>query len=102
RRAVAEIPPPELPFLALDQQQRRAGEHEEPLLVFLAVIEGHRLARPQDADVDPDLFEAVALALEAGVGAELLVVEPAGVARIDDEPVHGSANRTGIRPVRPF
>src|SRR5207237_7980245 len=57
RRAVHEVPRPQRPLLALHDQERLAGEHEEVLLVGLPVVHRHRLARPEDGDVDPELRE---------------------------------------------
>ena len=76
---------PEPPLLPLDQEQALAREDEEPLLVLLAVVHAARLPGREDGDVEPDLGEAH-VALERGVAAEDLVLPPAGLARVDDEP----------------
>jgi hypothetical protein len=39
---VHEVPLPQLPFLAFDDEQRPAGEDEEVLLVVLPVVEAGR------------------------------------------------------------
>jgi hypothetical protein len=52
-----EVPLPQRPFLALDDQERLAGEHEEVLLTGFPVVHPDRLARPEDEQVDPDLRE---------------------------------------------
>ena len=59
-----EVPPAERALLALDDRKRLAGEHEEVLLVVLAVVHRHRLARAENGQVDPELLE-VGCALEA-------------------------------------
>ncbi len=43
--AVEEVPRPEEPLLALDEQLALAGQHEERLLLRLGVVEAVRLAR---------------------------------------------------------
>ena len=85
RRTVDEVPLPQRPLLALDDQHRLAGDDEEVLLVGLPVIHRHRLARPEHADVDPELRE-VQLALEVAERRAPLGVVPARVAGVEDEP----------------
>ena len=85
RRTVDEVPLPQRPLLALDDQHRLAGHDEEVLLVGLPVIHRHRLARPEHADVDPELRE-VQLALEVAERRAPLRVVPARVAGVEDEP----------------
>ena len=72
-------------FLALDQQQALAGEHEEVLRVLLAVVHAGGLAGSQHADVEAEGREARVSPLETRVGAEL-AVEPFRLARVEDEP----------------
>src|SRR5690242_5438045 len=86
RRAVDEVPLPQKALLSLGDQQALAAEDEEVLLVGFPVVHAHRPARPEDAEVDPDLREALALGLEAAVGPEV-VLEPARLARVSHEPV---------------
>ena len=57
RRAVHEVPLPQRPLLALDDQQRLAREHEEVLLVGLPVVHPHRLARARARRGDAELRE---------------------------------------------
>src|SRR5438105_3403652 len=83
-RAVHEVPLLQQPFFALDEEEALAREDEKVLLVFFAVIHARRLPGLEHADVDPELREA-RVALEARVGA-VVAVEPARVARVDDEP----------------
>ena len=62
-RAVDKVPLPQRPLLALDEEQRLARENEEVLLVGFPVVHPDRLARPEDEQGDPDLWE-LRLALE--------------------------------------
>src|SRR5213078_2621180 len=62
-----------------------AREDEEVLLRTLAVVETRRLAGLEYADVDPELRER-RLAFEDRSRAELLVLEPPCLFRVDDEP----------------
>ena len=55
--AVHEVPLPQRPLLALDEQQGVAGEHEEVLLVGFPVVHADGLARPEHEERDPDLRE---------------------------------------------
>jgi hypothetical protein len=84
-RAMDEVPRLQLAFLVLEDQEAGAGEDEEILFRFLAVIEAQALPRLEDADVDPQLAEGP-LALEVAVVAERPRVPPAGLAGVYDEP----------------
>src|SRR5207248_9316397 len=84
RRTVDEVPGPQVPLLALDQQQAFAREDEEVLLHVLAVVHARRLTRVDDADVDAELSETV-IALEGRVLAVVALV-PLRVARVQHEP----------------
>src|SRR6266550_5591643 len=57
RRAVDEVPRLQVPLLAFDDDQALAGEHEEVLLVRLAVVAAARLSRLEDGDRVPELRE---------------------------------------------
>jgi hypothetical protein len=70
---------------SFDEQEAFTDENEEVLLGVLAVIHAARLPGLEQADVDPDFGEAH-VALEAREPAEDLVVEPARLAGVDDEP----------------
>jgi hypothetical protein len=94
---VEEVPRPERPLLALDQQQALAGEDEEVLLGRLGVVQGARPAGGEHHDPDPDLRESANLELrprahrrragfEAAAGAERVVPQPGGIPHVDDEP----------------
>ena len=50
-----EVPLAQRPFLAFDDQECLAGEHEEVLLVGLPVVHADGLARAEDEEVGADL-----------------------------------------------
>jgi len=72
-------------LLLFDEQQALTPEDEKVLLRALAVVKTRRLARLEHHDVDPKLLE-LGLAFENRSGAELLVLAPACLFGIDDEP----------------
>jgi hypothetical protein len=81
-----EIPGFERTLLTLHDEQALTAQDEESLLPRLLVVHRHRHSRRQHVQVDPELLEGgLTLALEAAIGTEL-VVQPAGIAGIDDEP----------------
>src|SRR6185437_8139281 len=84
-REVHEVPGLDRPLLTFDQQQALAAQDQEVLLPVLGVVVAVRLPRPQNLDVDAVVLE-VRRALKGDAGAELVVVHPRGVARVDDEP----------------
>ena len=45
--AVHEVPLPQRPLLAFDDEQSLAGEDEEVFLIGFPVVHGHRLTRPE-------------------------------------------------------
>ena len=72
----------ERPLLALDKQQALTGEHEEVLLVRLAVVHAVGPARLEHRDREAELSgNADVGALEDARGAEGLVGHPRRVAR---------------------
>lgn len=83
--AVDEVPLAQGPLLALDDQQRRAGQHEKVLLVGLPVIHPHRLTRREHEEADSNLRE-LRLALEGQASPPPLAVLPACLACVEDEP----------------
>src|SRR5262249_59377194 len=88
-----EVPLPEPPFLALDEQRALAGMHEEVLLFRLGVVTAVRLARRQDVDPDAELLELRVRRLERALGAGRLQLpafarQPLGGADVDDRPGH--------------
>lgn len=86
RRTMDEVPRPQRTLLTLDDQQAFAAQDEKVLLARLFVVHRHRHPGRQHVEVDAELLEpCVVLALEATVGAEL-VVPPLSLARVDDEP----------------
>src|SRR6266487_757993 len=62
-----------------------APENEKVFLCALAVVHARGLAGLEDADVDAQLRE-LGLALEGRARAEFLVLEPARLLGVDDEP----------------
>ena len=80
RGAVHEVPLPERPFVALDDQQRLAGKHEEVLLIGLPVVHRHRLAGRQGDEMDADLWE-LRLAFEETISPSSFGGTPARLAR---------------------
>jgi hypothetical protein len=82
-----EVPCPQTPLLALDDQQRLTRDHEEVLLVGLPAVHRHGLARPEYVDGDPELREwELGLAVEVAGRAAALAVPPARLAGVQDEP----------------
>jgi hypothetical protein len=75
-RTVNKIPPPQWPFLALDDQQRLALEHEEVLLIGLPVVHPDRLTGSQHVEADPELRE-VRFAFEDAAQSAPLTLAPA-------------------------
>ncbi len=82
---VDEVPRAEWALLALDDQERLAGNDEEVLLVGLPVVHRHRLSRPEHLDVDPELGE-VLLPFQIAEGAAARDVVPARRTSIQDVP----------------
>jgi hypothetical protein len=84
-RAMEEVPLPELSLLALHDQKALTCEYQEGLLVVLAVVHPHRLARVQDVEVDAKLLER-SLALEVASRAKRPVITPTSLSRVEHEP----------------
>jgi hypothetical protein len=99
---VEEVPRPEQPLLAVDEQPALAGQDEERLLLRLGVVEAVRLARLQHAQVDAELLELGARVLEPDTRAERLGRPPLGVPHVDDEPavIRGHETRAAVREAR--
>jgi hypothetical protein len=96
RRAMDEVPWPETALLALNDENALALQDEEILLHRLAVVMT-RGARRENTDREAsgrlDVFVEVGapaqdelVRLEDANSAEVIVVDPSGVARVDDEP----------------
>jgi hypothetical protein len=83
---VEEVPGSQPPLAALDDRDALAGEHEEILLVVLAVVEAARAALAEHGDRVPDLGKRHLVALDDAGCAELRVPHPGGVADVHDEP----------------
>ncbi len=86
----------ERPLLALDEQERLAGEDEEVLLVGLPVVHRHRLAGPEHEEVDPELRELVRVALEVAERPARAAVAPLRLTRVDDEPALALRDETAV------
>src|SRR5439155_9323155 len=97
-----EVPRTELLLLALDQQPALPREHEEVLLVGLAVVHPARLSGLEHRERIPDLSEHPRLqigpvgeharaALEDAAASEGIVAYPRGLPHVDHEPAvaHG-------------
>jgi hypothetical protein len=80
-----EIPLPERPLLALDDQEPLAGDHEEVLLICLPVVHAHRLPGLENHEVNAELRK-VLLLLEVAELAAAVAVAPARLPRVQDEP----------------
>ena len=78
-----EVPLPQRPLLAFDDEQSLAGEDEKVFLVRLPVVHRPRPARPDYTEGDADLRE-LRLALEAQAHCLLLDATPARVTRAQD------------------
>jgi len=82
---VHEVPLPQWPLLALDDKQSLAGEHEEVFLIGFPVVHRHGLPRREHKEAHPELPK-VPPTLEGRVNALALAIEPARLARVEDEP----------------
>jgi hypothetical protein len=91
--AVHEVPLPQWPLLALDDQKRLAGEDEEVLLIGLPVVHPHLFTPPEHIETDSNLWER-RFAFEAQTLSSPLLVAPAAVTGVQDEP----ALRGGHKP----
>ena len=83
--AVHEVPLPQRPLLALDDEQRLTREHEKVFLVGFPVVHRHRLIGPEHDEADSDLGE-VRFALKAQTVTPPLAVAPARCTSVQDEP----------------
>src|SRR4051794_1213353 len=100
RRAVHEVPRLQRPLLALRDQERLAGDHEEVLLVCLPVVHGHRIAGIEHEDVDADLRE-VRVGVEAHHPAARPAVVPDDITRVDDEPALALGGESALGLLQP-
>lgn len=96
RRAMDEVPLPQRALLALDDQERLAGEDQEILLVGLPVIHRHRLSRLEHEEVDAELRK-LRVALEPAHGSAWAAVEPPRVARVQHEPAFALRHEPVLR-----
>jgi hypothetical protein len=90
------------PLLPLDDRDALAGEHEEPLLVGLEVVEARCLARVQDVDADAEQRRARRRRLEHAPDATPGNGRPAQLGEVQDEPavVDGDAAELGVVDAR--
>ena len=95
-RTVDEVPRLQVALLALDHQQALAGEHEEVLLVGLAVVAAGHLARLDHREREADVREPHVVALEDAGVAALGVRDPRGLRDVDDEPAVGDRREAGV------
>ena len=84
-RAVDVVPGSQRPLFALDEEERLAGDDQEPFLVGLAVVHADGVAGREHEHVDPDLGEVPLDLLLGPAGqrqaeAATLAAEPARVA----------------------
>src|ERR671922_1506470 len=107
-RAVDEVPLLQRPLLALDDEERLAGEYEEVLLIGFPVVHRVRLARLEHDEIDAELGEERPRLLigPAGEGQDRaagMTVDPARVARVQDEPsgTGGDEARPGLLQLGP-
>ena len=106
RWAVHEVPGPQVPFLVLDDQHALAHEDQEVLLDRLGVVEGRRLPRRDNADREPGTRLHVlreirtapqheVVGLEDADAAVVVVADPRGFGRVDDEPAWSDRCHSG-------
>src|SRR5436190_7715331 len=101
RRTVHEIPLPERPLLAFDDQDSLTGEDEEVLLFGLPVVGAGRLAGPHHADRHPEhgkerLGLVLVVAGQRHAVALAGLVEPAQVSDVLDEPAGALGDEPGV------
>src|SRR5512132_1837448 len=94
-RAVHEVPRLERPLLTFDEQEALTGKDEEVLLGGLGVVQPFRPSGLENAEVDSEVSERRALALEGAHGAEAVVRLPRRIPHVDDEPASGRWCETG-------
>jgi hypothetical protein len=96
-RTVNEVPGAQTPLLAFDQEQALARENEEVLLGLLAVVQRIGFTGAEDPDPEAQLREARVRPLERRVAAaELVAVEPLGIASVHDEPSVTRGNEPAV------
>src|SRR4051794_13668876 len=95
RRTVQVIPCAQGNFLAVDDRETLAGQHEEPLLRRLTVVGADRLTGLEHAEVDAELGERF-LPLEVAVEPERPGVVPSLLASADHEPPALVVDEAGV------
>src|SRR3954447_2557322 len=82
--AVHEVPRVQVMLLAVEDERAAPAEHEEVLLLVLRVVARVRLARLEDPDVDPQLWERLLGVLEEHDRPLLRVRVGRGIRHVDD------------------
>jgi hypothetical protein len=95
-REVDEVPLTENALDAVDDEDAFTREHQEVLLLVLAVVHGVRLPRLEHVNIDAVPREA-RVALEPAVATQLVVACPGSVAGIDHEPTLSLGDKAGRR-----
>jgi hypothetical protein len=99
--AMHEVPRPQTALHPLDDQKALAGEHEEVLLVVLAVVHPVGLARLQHRNRVADLRKRRRLALEDARRAEVVAGHPRSVAQVDRKPPLGRGGGSVFSSLQP-
>src|SRR4051794_17602384 len=94
RRAVDEVPLPQRVLNPVEDDQARAVQDEEVLLVGLGVVLAVRLAGLHDDDVDARVRPVLALPLEEELRAAPRMVEGRDLAEVADHAAHQSVARS--------
>src|SRR5206468_3247931 len=85
RRAVDEVPGAKAALLLLDDEHALAGDDEEVLLPFLAVVHAVALSRHEDLNAETEAGP-VLTSLQDGVLPALLAADPRGITGVQHEP----------------
>ena len=96
-RAVHEIPRPEPSLLTFDKKKAVTAKDEEVFLGGLGVVQPFRSSGVQNAQIDAEVGERGALALEGAHGTGAVVRLPRRIPHVDDEPAVGRGSETGAR-----
>ncbi len=105
-RAMHEVPRAQGPLLTLDEQHALAGEHEEILLIRLAVVHRRRLTGLHDAEPEAEIRELgrfelgvvtedPRITLEDAPRAEGIARQPGRIGDVHDEPAVGNRSQAG-------
>jgi hypothetical protein len=94
---VREVPLPQAPLLALDDEDALPAQHEEVLLRLLRVVLAVGLSRLQHLDVDAEVRE-LAVALEVVPVAGLVTAARRHVGHVEDVPAVALRLEAGVGP----